>query len=623
MPAHPKEIPLFYSEPSRPFFRQNKVKKTNFLVGTAGLALLLGWGQTAAQAAERAAGVPGTAKTALKALAEGHPADALAELRSALAQTPDSPTLNLLAGTVALQCGDPQTAQTAFERAGHALPSEALPKYGAGLAYLELKQFSTAQIFFERARKLEPLRFDLQEAQNYLSWLAGKGWESGAAQSNPSALQSLTAALDAVKHQKADKAVSILESLYREAREGGLKATGSRELPLTVFAPRSTRSLLPKPIRETDALSGTIQLSPENAEGFSYVGFEIDGDSIGLVSTYPFSLTWNTRQAANGSHTLAMVFYNASGSESRRITRTLKIKNAGTQETLSAELKSSLWNSLALTPDPAALAEALGRVEAQAGHRIEAQTWFWTVLALHPQEARAKSELVKAGGLPAPTAPLYAGRTGEKVIALTFDDGPKPGMTEALLDFLVREKIPSTFFVIGKHVDAAPQLARKIADAGMELANHSYTHRNLTRLSTADLEGELAKTQAAILRATGKTPLWMRPPGGNWNEGVAQTVRQWGMTPCFWTVDVYGSEVLGTRQVAEQTLAQVKPGSIVLMHNGKMSTLQALPGIVRELKRQGYRFVTISDLNARLHNAPPQEKAAILSRYSAKKRKGE
>jgi peptidoglycan/xylan/chitin deacetylase (PgdA/CDA1 family) len=115
----------------------------------------------------------------------------------------------------------------------------------------------------------------------------------------------------------------------------------------------------------------------------------------------------------------------------------------------------------------------------------------------------------------------------------------------------------------------------------------------------------MLETQAAIMSVTGKMPRFMRPPGGNWNPAVAQVVREWGLTPCMWTVDVYGSEVLGAQQVANAVLREVQPGSIILMHNGKESTLQALPTILRELKARGYTFATVDAL-ARRRSAAQQ-----------------
>lgn len=567
------------------------------------------------------------AEVATKALNEGRTGDAIAPLRAALLQNPDALSLNLLAGVTALQCGDYHTAQTAFERASLAAPEEALSKYGEGLAQLAQGKMASAKVLFERARKLDPDRKELQEAENYLHWLEGTEWTGESMQNTASPLQRLTQGLDAANRNGTKAAYTTLTGLYNEGIDSGvnsgIKATGIALTPMTVLAVRSVASMLPKPQNEAGAIKGYVQITAEDVNGYSYVGFEIDGQSLGLVSSNPYTMNWNTRNVSNGVHELSIVFYDSSGNESRRTQKTLRVRNLGIKETLSENLKETLWKTLTLSPDPGTLAFAIGNAERKAGKNAEAQRWYWTVLARNPQSLSARKALVQTGGLLSPKTPLYAGRPGEKLVALTFDDGPKPGMTEALLDFLVREKIPATFFVIGRHVDANPELTRKIAIAGMEMANHSYTHRNLTRLSGAELAGEMAKTQAAIIKATGKAPVWMRPPGGNWNNAVAQTVKQWGLTPCFWTVDVYGSEVLGTQQVAEQTLSQVKPGSIVLMHNGKMSTLQALPTILKELKRRGYHFVTVSELNARLQAAPSSERTAILVQHTGKKRRGE
>src|SRR4029078_11006665 len=84
---------------------------------------------------------------------------------------------------------------------------------------------------------------------------------------------------------------------------------------------------------------------------------------------------------------------------------------------------------------------------------------------------------------------------------------------------------------------------------------------------------------------------------------VSQGSRAWGLTPCMWTVDVYGSEVIGAQQVADAVLAQVRPGSIILMHNGKVSTLPALPTIIRALRSRGYAFATVDTIQKRLGSA--------------------
>ena len=98
---------------------------------------------------------------------------------------------------------------------------------------------------------------------------------------------------------------------------------------------------------------------------------------------------------------------------------------------------------------------------------------------------------------------------------------------------------------------------------------------------------------------TGKRPVFVRPPGGNWNNRVAEAAKDIGLTPCMWSVDVFDSEIISAQRVTEAVLSQVKPGAFVLMHNGKLSTLQALPTIIKTLRQRGYRFVTVSELARR------------------------
>jgi peptidoglycan/xylan/chitin deacetylase (PgdA/CDA1 family) len=252
----------------------------------------------------------------------------------------------------------------------------------------------------------------------------------------------------------------------------------------------------------------------------------------------------------------------------------------------------------------------------KAGDIPGARHWFARACAVHPDSPDARRAWTACGGAGTGGEAMWGGLPDEKVVALTFDDGPKPGLTEPLLDLLTAQGVPATFFVIGRHVMEYPDLTRKIDAAGMEIANHSYTHPNLTKISAEDVAREMMQTQAAVQVVTGKTPRYMRPPGGNWNPAVASIVRQWGLTPCMWTVDVYGSEVIGAQQVADAVLAQVRPGSVVLMHNGKLSTLQALPTIIKELRTRGYAFATVDALARRLaaSQEAARQAAAVYSR---------
>jgi peptidoglycan/xylan/chitin deacetylase (PgdA/CDA1 family) len=233
------------------------------------------------------------------------------------------------------------------------------------------------------------------------------------------------------------------------------------------------------------------------------------------------------------------------------------------------------------------------------GDKAHSRVWFARTAAIRADYRDTWARLQESGGVNHSGATVYSGRSDEKCVALTFDDGPKPGVTEPLLEVLTAAHIPATFFVIGRHIQEYPELAKAISAAGMEIDNHSYTHRSLTALSTKEAEQEMLQTQAAVLAITGSMPRYIRPPGGNWNNQVADIARRWGLTPCMWSVDVFDAEIIGSQKVAETVLSQTRPGSIVLMHNGKVSTLQALPNILRVLRSRGYRFVTVDELARR------------------------
>ena len=376
--------------------------------------------------------------------------------------------------------------------------------------------------------------------------------------------------------------------------------SGAKPLPKDVVV-----NGLAAPLPAQKGLSGVVEVAPEDViPSVAYVAYELDGRSLGLVNTRPFALNFDTRAVPNGWHTLSILLYDNQAVEMRRVTRRIRASNpqsgVGVDSDRIARLRGQMWQMLTLRPDRFACAYTLGVAQQRLGSIDAARHWFARACAVRPDSPDARRGLISCGGITPGGDAMWGGLPDEKVIALTFDDGPKPGVTEPLLDLLTRLQVPATFFVIGRHVMEYPDLTRQLDAAGMEIANHSYTHPNLTKLSPEAVAREVMQTQTAVQAVTGKTPRYLRPPGGNWNGTVAGIVRAWGVTPCMWTVDVYGSEVIGAQQVADAVLAQVRPGSVILMHNGKLSTLQALPTIIRELRRRGYAFATVDALAHRL-----------------------
>jgi peptidoglycan/xylan/chitin deacetylase (PgdA/CDA1 family) len=193
---------------------------------------------------------------------------------------------------------------------------------------------------------------------------------------------------------------------------------------------------------------------------------------------------------------------------------------------------------------------------------------------------------------------VYRGNPASPRLALTFDDGPVPLYTTLLLDTLDRVGAKATFFLIGLRVQQYPYLAQAIAERGHELGNHSFHHPNLARLPEAQLPGELAATQRAIESATGITPRYFRPPGGDYNAAVLRAAGALGLTTVFWTDDPADYARPSLQLLERKLLGRVSNGGILLLHQGVAQTIDILPPTVRILRREGYVITTVGGLLA-------------------------
>jgi peptidoglycan/xylan/chitin deacetylase (PgdA/CDA1 family)/sulfur carrier protein ThiS len=194
---------------------------------------------------------------------------------------------------------------------------------------------------------------------------------------------------------------------------------------------------------------------------------------------------------------------------------------------------------------------------------------------------------------------IVRSRPSGKVVALTFDDGPWPGQTDKVLDVLERENVRATFFMVGRLVDKNPKLARRVIEAGHDVGNHTYSHKSLARLSAAGLRKEIRTGRQAIEDVTGKSASWMRPPYGAMDSDAWQVVRDMDVRTALWDVDSRDWTRPGSKKIAKTVTREVRPGSVVLFHDGggdRHQTVEALEPIIRKLKRQGYTFVTMEEL---------------------------
>ena len=202
----------------------------------------------------------------------------------------------------------------------------------------------------------------------------------------------------------------------------------------------------------------------------------------------------------------------------------------------------------------------------------------------------------KPAPAPAPATPAPAPTTGNKVIALTFDDGPGP-YTAHLLDILDQYGAKATFFLIGSKVSGQASVVRSIQARGHQLGNHSWSHPELSKLSVDQIAGEIDRTNEAIRQATGVKPSILRPPYGAVNGVVLEQLRARGMSSILWSVDTRDWADRNSQIVCSRAVAGARPGAVILMHDIHQTSVNAVPCILGSLKQQGYSFVTIQRLN--------------------------
>ncbi len=179
-----------------------------------------------------------------------------------------------------------------------------------------------------------------------------------------------------------------------------------------------------------------------------------------------------------------------------------------------------------------------------------------------------------------------------KVVALTFDDGPSK-YTNEILEILKENDASATFFVIGNKVEIYKDTMQKMVSYGNEIGNHSYNHKWLTKLTEADLKEQIEKTQEIIQSTTGFTPTLIRPTYGS----ISQKLRkQLSLDIVMWTVDTSDWKYKSVDRIVKEATEKTKDLDIILMHDTHKRTVDALKKIIPTLQKQGFEFVTVSEL---------------------------
>lgn len=218
-----------------------------------------------------------------------------------------------------------------------------------------------------------------------------------------------------------------------------------------------------------------------------------------------------------------------------------------------------------------------------------------------PATAPPKPAAAKAASRPRSTRGEFAANpkaVGE--VALTFDaaydDAPLPRILQALENRGYR----ATFFLTGGFAERFPKSVKRISDAGMEIGNHSWSHPSFTKLSEAQIDRELHRTNDLLKKITGQEPNLFRPPFGARDDRVRRLVAEEGFSTIYWALDSWDSVRKGitAKEVADRVLSRVRPGDVVLMHIGSAASAEALPFILKDLDERGLRVVPVSDLMA-------------------------
>ena len=184
-----------------------------------------------------------------------------------------------------------------------------------------------------------------------------------------------------------------------------------------------------------------------------------------------------------------------------------------------------------------------------------------------------------------------------RTVAITFDDGPRPGYVESILKILREKGVRATFFVVGRYAAEHPGLIRAMAADGHVVAYHTFYHNNLTALPRENVYREWRLCSEAIESILGRKPRFARPPGGQYNSFVVDQAAEEGLRVVLWTNNPGDySDTLRGGELTRKVLVRAAPGEILLLHVGVFSTIEALPGIIDGYREKGFTFVTVEEI---------------------------
>ena len=620
-------------------------------IASIGLTCFMG---PAARTEDLKAAYQAQAAWALHLLETGRYGEAEDAAQNLVVSYPDAALPYELRGTTALYVGSVGRAQADFAKAGE-LGHDPAANYGLALCAMAAGKPEEAQPPLTLARQAASLTEgqtgNVETAQAYLAYLKGdfnRAQVLAAKQDTATdPLRAEVAALAAYRLDQKAGAAQVAQTLTTAngvpnvREEDGLRPTfevGRAVEPCVIepdlqgmYTDRLKGNLDDAARKQgtVQTMSGVADLAaPANLPTHTtLISFSVDGQMAAMVNQPPYEFHWNTAHVSNGTHTVRVDAVDDYGNTLVSQTQTVRVvnKDAGSVSPAKEEddpkrqaLMIRLWNLLRLRPSRKVAEWTLAQAALAGGDRVSADAHLANAAALDPAYKDGRRFARALFGFPASTVgriastqpvSLWRGNAARKEIALTFDDGPNPLKTPALLDALEKAQAPATFFVVGSRAEQTPDILRRMAERGDEVENHSYSHPNMNLVIPSVAESEILRTCVLIRAMTGHQPHFFRPPGGNADESVQHLARTYGLSLAYWTVDaLYAEDVGSSRGLVDYVTSHVHPGSIVLLHNGTDVTTASVPALVAALRAQGYKLVTLSEI---AQGAGPAKPAAL------------
>ena len=192
--------------------------------------------------------------------------------------------------------------------------------------------------------------------------------------------------------------------------------------------------------------------------------------------------------------------------------------------------------------------------------------------------------------------PIYCVETEEKKIAVTFDAAWSAEDTDEIIEILKKHNAKATFFAVGDWVEKNPEAVKKLYNAGHEIGNHSDTHPSFSQINREEIKSEILNCNKKIERITGVEPKLVRAPSGDYDNKSIEVTESLNMKMIQWDVDSLDWKKLSVDEMYGRVVSKTQKGSILLFHNGVENTPEALDKILEKLEKDGYKFVTVSEL---------------------------